>query len=71
MQKGISITVEFNEYYIEACEKLLKQVWINILNNSIKFSPTHSYIKIELIEEHDFITVSIINHGPEMSQEEL
>lgn len=71
MQKGISITVEFNEYYIEACEELLKQVWINILDNSIKFSPTHSDIEIELIEEHDFITVSLINHGPEMSLEEI
>jgi signal transduction histidine kinase len=71
MQKGISITVEFNEYYIEACEELLKQVWINILDNSIKFSPTHSEIEIELMEEHDLFTVSIINHGPEMSQEEM
>ena len=50
---------------------MLKQVWINLLDNAIKFSPDHGEIGISIKDSADTLTVSIQNSGPEISAEDL
>ena len=70
-KKGLTIVADFDEYTIEACEELLKQVWINLFDNAIKFSLENGEIQIEITQLEDVVTVSTRNNGPEMSVEEI
>lgn len=68
-QKEIEYIIDFNEYNIRANEDLLKQVWINLLGNAVKFSPTGGMIEVKITEQEDTMTVSIMNTGSEIAPE--
>lgn len=68
-KKGLEFKVDFREYMIEANEELLKQVWINLIDNAVKFSPDGQVIEIRIQEKDGDLTVSVINTGEEISPE--
>ncbi|MBR2843263.1 MAG: HAMP domain-containing histidine kinase [Lachnospiraceae bacterium] len=68
-QKEIEYIIDFDEYNIRANEDLLKQVWINLLGNAVKFSPTGGMIEVKITEQEDIMTVSIMNTGSEIAPE--
>ena len=68
--KDIDLSLEFNEYSIEGNEELLKQIWINLLDNAIKFSPIGGAISVELESDDESIKVSVRNTGSEISDED-
>lgn len=70
-QKQLRMLPEFDEYTIEANEELLKQVWINLLDNAIKFSPENKSIRIILEAIDEFYHVNIYNTGPVIEEENL
>ncbi|APB71158.1 ATP-binding protein [Paenibacillus polymyxa] len=49
---------------IIANEDMLSQVWINLLDNAIKFSPSDSEIKIDINSNDQQIHISIHDNGP-------
>lgn len=67
--KGLEWRIDFPEYQICANEELLKQVWINLLDNAIKFSPDGGIVEIRIQDELGAISVSIINSGLEIEKE--
>lgn len=69
-KKDIDFALAFGEHYIEAEEELLKQVWINLLDNAVKFSPAGGQVKIGIDEQADSIRVSITNSGGEISPDQ-
>lgn len=71
LEKGVTIDVDFNEHNINANEELLKQVWINLIDNAVKFSPKDGEINISIKETEDVVTVFVKNNGPKLSAEEL
>ncbi len=62
----IEFALDFPEKTIQANEELLKQVWINLLDNAIKFSDDPGEVSVEIIENSGQISVAIGNHGPEI-----
>lgn len=52
-------------------EELLEQVWINLLNNAIKFTPENGEIEIAAAAAEDFIEVSISDNGIGMDSDTL
>jgi len=68
-KKGLSFNLEFSEHMISANEELLKQVWINLVDNAIKFSAENAVIDLSIKEYTGYITVNIINSGSEISLE--
>ena len=71
IKKHLEFSLEFEEYEIRANEELLKQVFINLIDNAIKFSPEHGIITIK-IEEHDAqYKISIQNTGKEIPKESI
>ncbi|WP_054954766.1 sensor histidine kinase [Paenibacillus dakarensis] len=63
LAKQIQIVMDLTEVEIEAAEELMSQVWINLLHNSIKFTPDHGLITIKLKEHGPEIEVSITDTG--------
>lgn len=63
-KKEIDLQIDLEEHRIEADEELLKQVWINLVDNAIKFSPLGGAVSLEIREQTDTLSVSITNAGP-------
>ncbi|MBO5197984.1 MAG: HAMP domain-containing histidine kinase [Lachnospiraceae bacterium] len=68
-KKNLDFDLEFGEYMIEANEELLKQVWINLLDNAIKFSSDSNLIEVDIKENDRTLSVSILNSGSEIAPE--
>lgn len=68
--KGISFAADFGEMDIAADPALLEQVWLNLLDNAVKFSPENGVIEVRLNCSADEVCVEVANHGPEISEEE-
>jgi signal transduction histidine kinase len=67
--KHLEMNLEFDEYEICACEELLKQVWINLIDNAVKYSPEYGAIVIKIREEGDSYHISVANSGIEIPEE--
>ena len=63
MGKNIDFEIYLDEVNILANEEMLKQVWINLLDNAIKFSNQDGKVKLELKEQDDVIRFIITNTG--------
>jgi signal transduction histidine kinase len=69
VEKNLDLQPEFDEYAIEANEEMLKQVWINLLDNAVKFTPRCGTVGISIREESDSIAVTVRNTGKEIPAE--
>ena len=67
--RGIVPIIEFDEIGIRANEQLLKEVWLNLIDNAIKFSPDCGEIGIFAEESDAEITVRITNSGREIPRD--
>lgn len=65
----IDLNLDFDEYTVEGSEELLKQVWINLVDNAIKFSPKGGTVTLDICESGDFVTVTVANTGSEIPPE--
>lgn len=68
--KGLDFKLDFREYRIEANEELLKQVWINLIDNAIKFSPAGGTVEVGIRSARGQVTVIIINAGTEIAEDD-
>ncbi len=68
-KKNIEFEPDFDEIDICANEELLKQIWINIIDNAIKFSPENAAVKINIHAGPNNLRVSIANTGSTISKE--
>lgn len=66
-KKHIQIDIDLKEYDIDLNEELLKQVWINLIENAIKFSPERGMIQITIEEQKQHYVVSVLNIGSEIT----
>lgn len=67
-KKELIPSLEFEEYTISANEDMLKQVWLNLLDNAIKFSEPGKELKITAEVMFEELFVSIENVGPEIPE---
>lgn len=68
-KKNIEFNLEFEEFEISANEELLKQIWINLIDNAIKFSPEYGFIAIKIIDCGESYTVTVANAGDDIPKE--
>lgn len=62
-EKGITVAFDCGEFFCTGSEELLKQVWINLIDNAIKFSPERETVDISIQETCDSLIVSFTNKG--------
>lgn len=70
-EKQLSFDFDCGEVYLTGNRELLKQVWINLLDNAIKFSPAGETISIRLQRTVSSVIVSISNKSAPLGEEEL
>lgn len=70
-KKDIKINVSLEEKIFLGDEDLIFQVWVNIIDNAIKFSNAGENIDIKVYEKDSDINVEIKDHGIGMKEEEL
>lgn len=68
-KKEIEFSLDFQEHDVTGDAELLKHVWLNLLDNAIKFSPQNGTVEIKIAEYLDFVEVSIMNRGEEIPPE--
>ncbi|UED69503.1 cell wall metabolism sensor histidine kinase WalK [Brevibacillus sp. HD3.3A] len=68
-QKKLELELELPDTLVTADKQLFNQVWINLLSNSIKFTPPHGTIFVSIQQSPD-IAVIIRDTGIGISEEE-
>ena len=70
--KRIAFHLAFaHEAIVESDQFLLTMVLENVVSNSIKFSPMDEAIAISLSEQSEVVVVSVQDHGPGMTKEQV
>lgn len=67
--KELEIVADFDEHAIHANAELLKQVWLNLLDNAVKFSPRGGEVRVRAARAGASLKISVINHGPQIPPE--
>lgn len=67
-KKNLEPNIDVDEYIISANEDMLKQVWVNLIDNAIKFSDEGKELGISASRDGNILTVKIENHGPEIKE---
>jgi len=70
-QKKISIVVPNTDQEIFVDSVRIVQVLVNILSNSIKFSPSEGQITIKFESKQNSVSISIVDQGPGIAPEDL
>ena len=68
-KKKLDLQIELEEYEIEANDEMLKQVWINLIDNAVKFAPENGTVAIEARDKGESLVVKISNTGSEIPPE--
>ena len=64
--KDITVAFDCGEHFVVGNKELLKQVWINLADNAIKFSPEHETVEISIRETPAALVISFANKGDEI-----
>ena len=65
-ERGMTIAVDGADIDIVGNEEMLSQVWVNLLDNAVKYSPENGVITISFDVKDDFFFYSIHNDGEEI-----
>lgn len=66
LKKNISFALEIEEINITGNQALLKQVWMNLIDNAIKFSPPDATVSITLDQINAEVVFAVKDKGPGM-----
>ncbi len=69
-KKKLKLSLDFDEYNVYANEDMLKQVWINLLDNAIKFSVVGGELNVFVVSEDSKIKIVIENTGSTIREDE-
>jgi signal transduction histidine kinase len=69
--KNCGLAVELPVILYDGNEGLLAQVWTNLLDNAIKFSPEGGTVSVSAREEERRVLVSVGDQGPGVAEESL
>ncbi|PFW58894.1 two-component sensor histidine kinase [Bacillus cereus] len=68
--KEIELDLDLEKVHITADQESMSQVWINLIHNSIKFTPSGGTITIQLQEHEKFVEIRIHDSGIGISEEQ-
>ncbi|MED3318876.1 envelope stress sensor histidine kinase HitS [Bacillus wiedmannii] len=69
-EKEIELDLDLEKVHITADQESMSQVWINLIHNSIKFTPSRGTITIQLQEHEKFVEIRIRDTGIGISEKQ-
>ncbi|MBP5610884.1 MAG: ATP-binding protein, partial [Clostridia bacterium] len=66
--RDLDFSLDFDEYDVTANEEMLKQVWLNLIDNALKFTPEGGRIAVTIVRDWR-LTVSVFNSGSFIAEE--
>ncbi|ADI74037.1 PAS/PAC sensor signal transduction histidine kinase [Methanohalobium evestigatum Z-7303] len=69
-EKNIDIKFVNNGPYYANLNPIIEQAFTNLINNSIKYNPENSGIKVEIFDDIDYWKVQIKDEGPGISEQD-
>lgn len=67
--KDLDLQPDFGEHMIRGNEELLKEVWLNLLDNAVKFTPEGHSVRIGIKQNERTLEVTVLNTGSEIAPE--
>ena len=68
-QSEIELSLDFDEYSVTANEELARQIWINLLDNALKFTPRGGRVDLDIRKDGEMLAVRIGNTGSEIPRD--
>ncbi|MBQ4121084.1 MAG: HAMP domain-containing histidine kinase [Clostridia bacterium] len=68
-EKNLELVLDLDDCLIEANEELLKEIWINLFDNAVKFTPRCGTIALTVEELDEQYLVTVSNTGSVISPE--
>lgn len=69
-KKNVDLQLDFDEFMIEANEEMLKQVWINLIDNAVKFVDRCGTVELEVTDLGENLCVKVCNTGSTIPYDE-
>ncbi|MFC9416634.1 envelope stress sensor histidine kinase HitS [Bacillus mobilis] len=69
-EKEIELDLDLEKVHITADQESMSQVWINLIHNSIKFTPSGGTITIQLQKHEKFVEIRIHDTGIGISEKQ-
>lgn len=70
-QKGLDVAIDGEDCEIAGNKELLSQIWLNLLENAIKFSPDGGAVAMNMYSHDDRFVFTIHNFGTPISEDGL
>ena len=70
-EKGLSLDVDLDEYFYSGNKELMKQVWLNLIDNAVKFADEGGTLQITVTETAENLIVSVGDTGQEIPKESM
>lgn len=68
-KKQLELDLDFDEYTVQANEELLKQVWINLVDNAVKFANEYGTLSIKITDYGQVYSIEVKNTGSTIPRE--
>lgn len=69
-KKKLKLTVDFEEFNVRANDDMLKQVWLNVIDNAIKYATPKTELKVEINDIGKYLAVRVEDTGEIIPEEE-
>ena len=70
-KKKIDLTCNIEEVKYFGSEEIMEHLWMNLINNAIKYTPNNGKISVNLRNYEETIIFSVVDSGIGMTQEEV
>lgn len=69
LQKNMEFDVSLDQVMYSGNKEMMQHMWINLLDNAVKYTPEGGKISVSVREENDYAIVKITDTGEGMSKE--
>ena len=68
-EKNIEIETNLSRAYLQSSPDFIKEIWINLINNAIKYTQNGGKIKVSCVKVKETVVVTVEDNGIGMSEE--
>ncbi len=65
-EKEIELQLDLDPLEYDGNEEMMNHIWVNLINNAIKFSPRGGALEVSCMQVQSFIVVQVTDHGEGM-----